>query len=64
MEQDPVSTGPTDLPQTPVFATTRWTLVVNAGDTQAPEHADALAQLCGTYWYPLYAYVRQAQSSS
>jgi len=41
------------------FATTRWTLVATAGETSAPGAADALAQLCESYWYPLYAYVRR-----
>jgi RNA polymerase sigma-70 factor (ECF subfamily) len=42
-----------------VFATTRWTLVLAAGRRSAP-HADvALEELCRTYWYPLYVYVRR-----
>lgn len=42
------------------FNTTHWSLVLLAGETQAP-HADAaLDKLCRTYWYPLYAYVRRA----
>lgn len=37
------------------FLTTRWSLVAAAG----PGHArEALEELCRTYWYPLYAYVR------
>jgi RNA polymerase sigma factor (sigma-70 family) len=41
------------------FATTRWTMVLAAGrDTPAPAR-QALEQLCQTYWYPLYAYVRR-----
>jgi RNA polymerase sigma-70 factor (ECF subfamily) len=40
------------------FATTRWSLVVAAGArTEASEQA--LATLCQTYWYALYAYVRR-----
>ena len=40
------------------FITTRWSLVVAAGErTEASE--DALATLCQTYWYALYAYVRR-----
>jgi RNA polymerase sigma factor (sigma-70 family) len=41
------------------FNTTHWSMVLLAGETQAP-HADAaLDKLCRTYWYPLYAYVRR-----
>jgi len=40
------------------FATTRWTLVVSAGRADAGS-AEALAELCGRYWYPIYAYVRR-----
>ena len=40
------------------FVTTRWSLVVAAGvRTEASEQA--LATLCQTYWYALYAYVRR-----
>ena len=41
------------------FATTRWSLVLAAGASQAGESAVHLAALCETYWYPLYAYVRR-----
>jgi RNA polymerase sigma factor (sigma-70 family) len=41
------------------FATTRWSLVVSAGDRGSPQSATALATLCETYWYPLYAFVRR-----
>ena len=41
------------------FATTHWSLVVAAGKRQLPEGGSALAALCATYWYPLYAYVRR-----
>ena len=43
----------------PVFATTHWSAVVQAGRPASPEAAEALEQLCLTYWYPLYAYVRR-----
>ncbi len=42
-----------------VFATTRWTVVLNAQRESAPGHAAALNQLCRNYWYPLYAYTRR-----
>lgn len=43
--------------RSPVFATTRWTLVLAAGDARTSH--EALEQLCGAYWYPLYAYIRR-----
>jgi RNA polymerase sigma-70 factor (ECF subfamily) len=42
-----------------VFATTRWTVVLAAGRPEAPRAAAALEELCQTYWYPLYVYVRR-----
>jgi RNA polymerase sigma-70 factor (ECF subfamily) len=42
-----------------VFATTRWTVVLAAGQRGGPQATVALEELCRTYWYPLYAYVRR-----
>ncbi|MBM3859121.1 MAG: sigma-70 family RNA polymerase sigma factor [Verrucomicrobia bacterium] len=42
-----------------VFATTRWTVVLAAGQRRAPQARAALGELCRTYWFPLYAYVRR-----
>ncbi|MDH3190899.1 MAG: sigma-70 family RNA polymerase sigma factor [Acidimicrobiia bacterium] len=41
------------------FSTTEWSLVLAAGDSQAPDSREALASLFQTYWYPIYAHVRQ-----
>ena len=41
------------------FKTTSWTVVLAAKDSEAPTSGDALNSLCGTYWPPLYAYIRQ-----
>lgn len=41
------------------FVTTRWSLVVAAGNREVPGWREALADLCGTYWYPIYAYARR-----
>jgi RNA polymerase sigma factor (sigma-70 family) len=42
------------------FAATRWTLVLAARrGSLSPAAAEALAELCRIYWYPLYAYVRR-----
>jgi RNA polymerase sigma-70 factor (ECF subfamily) len=46
-----------------IFATTRWTVVLAAGQRAAPEANAALEELCRTYWYPLYAYVRRRGNS-
>jgi RNA polymerase sigma-70 factor (ECF subfamily) len=41
------------------FASTRWSIVEAAGRKESPEAREALAVLCQTYWYPLYAYARR-----
>jgi RNA polymerase sigma-70 factor (ECF subfamily) len=41
------------------FATTHWSVVLEAGQNDSPKASEALSQLCRTYWYPLYAYVRR-----
>jgi DNA-directed RNA polymerase specialized sigma24 family protein len=41
------------------FTTTHWSVVLAAREEDSPQAADALARLCRTYWYPLYAYVRR-----
>ena len=47
------------LPGPSQFPTTRWTLVVAAGDPHRKEARSALVSLCENYWYPLYAYLRR-----
>jgi DNA-directed RNA polymerase specialized sigma24 family protein len=43
----------------PVFATTHWSVVLEAGRNDSPRATEALEQLCRQYWYPLYAFVRR-----
>ena len=43
----------------PFFATTHWSVVLAAGQSADAQASAALEQLCRTYWYPLYAYVRR-----
>jgi RNA polymerase sigma factor (sigma-70 family) len=42
-----------------IFATTHWTAVLAAGRGSSPRADVALEELCRTYWYPLYAFVRR-----
>ncbi len=41
------------------FPTTQWSRVAHAVNPAAPEALAALAELCGTYWYPIYAFIRR-----
>jgi RNA polymerase sigma-70 factor (ECF subfamily) len=51
---DPAPATPGDC-----FVTTRWTVVLAAGRDSTADSDRALAELCQTYWYPLYAYTRR-----
>lgn len=42
------------------FRTTQWSLVLSAGRDSTPSAQAALEQLCRTYWYPLYAFLRRS----
>ena len=41
------------------FATTRWSIVLAAGQSVSPESRRALESLCEAYWFPVYAYARR-----
>lgn len=56
------SNGPLGGPE--FFATTHWSVVRGAGSAETTRVKQALAQLCQSYWYPLYAYVRRRGHSS
>jgi RNA polymerase sigma factor (sigma-70 family) len=53
------TSGSAALKPEPVFATTRWSVVLAAGHGDTTSAHKALTHLCRTYWYPLYAYVRR-----
>ena len=62
MPKPPSSAGGSDAAG---FAATRWSLVLAAaGGADAARAADAMAELCRIYWYPLYAYIRRRGHSS
>jgi DNA-directed RNA polymerase specialized sigma24 family protein len=46
------------------FATTRWSLVLAAGNRGSVEAEEALARLCSLYWYPVFAFVRRQGHST
>jgi len=41
------------------FASTHWSIVAQSAQTDVPEAANALAQLCETYWPPIYSFIRR-----
>jgi DNA-directed RNA polymerase specialized sigma24 family protein len=42
-----------------VFATTHWSVVMAAGESESGPAQNALETLCRAYWYPIYVYVRR-----
>ena len=42
-----------------MFTTTHWSVVLAAGEQKSPAAREALEELCRTYWYPLYVFVRR-----
>jgi RNA polymerase sigma factor (sigma-70 family) len=43
---------------TPSFTTTKWSMVLHAGDSGDPSGSEALQVLCERYWHPVYSYIR------
>lgn len=54
---------PVGLDHPLVFATTRWSVVLGAGQSEGGGADEALNQLCRTYWPPLHAYARRRGQS-
>ncbi|HKB41296.1 MAG TPA: sigma-70 family RNA polymerase sigma factor, partial [Gemmataceae bacterium] len=46
------------------FPSTHWSVILQARDQASPRADEALAELCRTYWYPLYAYIRHRTGSA
>jgi len=42
-----------------IFATTHWSVVMDAGNSGSERSHRALETLCGAYWQPIYVYVRR-----
>ena len=49
--------SPASRPNAP-FPTTKWTLVQKIQRGSADDARSALEEVCRTYWYPIYAYLR------
>jgi RNA polymerase sigma-70 factor (ECF subfamily) len=48
-----------------LFASTRWTIVLDAGKSQTPpnEALSALSELCRIYWRPIFLFLRRQGSN-
>lgn len=46
------------------FPSSHWSLIARAGDSDPERARSALVQLCQSYWYPLYVFVRRQVSSA
>jgi RNA polymerase sigma factor (sigma-70 family) len=51
--------GADPIPGSGQFNTTHWSVVMLAGQSEDAQAAAALEQLCRSYWFPLYAYIRR-----
>ena len=58
------STGGESTSSARPFVTTRWSVVLTAGEGATSEAQRAMSMLCESYWYPLYAFVRRQGYSS
>lgn len=47
-------------PSNAVFTPTQWTRVFLARGGKSTEAREALGELCQSYWYPLYAFIRRS----
>ncbi len=57
--ENAVTANPNSEAGRAVFATTHWSVVVEAGLNNSPQAFEAMTELCRAYWYPLYAHVRR-----
>jgi DNA-directed RNA polymerase specialized sigma24 family protein len=58
-------TTPTETRCQGLFTSTRWTMVLDAGESQTPptEALRALSELCRIYWRPIFLFLRRQGSS-
>ena len=58
-EDGPTVAGSQQVPPNARFLTTHWSQIRLAGAASSPQARQALEELCGAYWYPLYAFLRR-----
>src|SRR2546423_2411907 len=57
--------SPTETTRESLFASTRWTIVLDAGESQTPpdQALNALSELCQIYWRPIFLFLRRQGSN-
>ena len=50
---------PNDSSNDKGFKTTQWSLVVSSQESDASVRKNSLGELCESYWFPLFAYLRR-----
>ena len=59
------ATSATETTREGLFASTRWTMVLDAGESQTPpaQALSALSELCRIYWRPIFLFLRRQGSN-
>ena len=59
------ATFATETTREGLFASTRWTMVLDAGESQTPpdQALNALSELCRIYWRPIFLFLRRQGSN-
>ena len=59
------ATCATETTREGLFASTRWTMVLDAGESQTPpdQALSALSELCRIYWRPIFLFLRRQGSN-
>ena len=57
--------SPTETTRNGLFTSTRWTMVLDAGESQTPpdDALKALSELCRIYWRPIFLFLRRQGSN-
>jgi len=59
------ATSATETKREGLIASTRWTMVLDAGESQTPpdQAPSALSELCRIYWRPIFLFLRRQGSN-